>query len=82
MKVIIVEDEKPAIKKLQKALEKMDASIEVVASLCFVQQSIEWLRDNPTPDLIFMDIELSDGLSFKIIEHKHSITNNFYNGLR
>ena len=68
MKVIIIEDEKPAIKKLKNALEKIDAAVEVLASLSSVEQSIEWLNDNPTPELIFMDIELSDGLSFKIIE--------------
>ena len=68
MKVIIIEDEKPAIKKLKTALEKINVSVEVVAALSSVEQSIEWLNDNPTPELIFMDIELSDGLSFKIIE--------------
>jgi len=68
MKVIIIEDEKPAIKKLKTALEKINVSVEVLAALSSVEQSIEWLNDNPTPELIFMDIELSDGLSFKIIE--------------
>lgn len=68
MKAIIIEDEKPAAEKLIKAIQKADASIEVSAVLNGVQSSLLWLRQQPSPDLIFMDIELSDGLSFKIFE--------------
>jgi two-component system, LytTR family, response regulator len=68
MKVIIIEDEKPAVEKLQKAIQKVDPSIEVVAVLGSIQDSIEWLEQNPMPELLFMDIELGDGLSFKIFE--------------
>ena len=68
MKVIIIEDEKPAAEKLVKAIQKADPSIEVSAVLNSVRKSIEWLQQNPMPDLLFMDIELSDGLSFKIFE--------------
>ena len=68
MKIIIIEDEKPAAEKLLKAIQKVDSSIEVLAVLGSVNISVEWLLQNPLPDLLFMDIELSDGLSFKIFE--------------
>lgn len=69
MKIIIIEDEKPAAEKLQKAIRKADESITVEALLGNVQASVKWLQQNPPPDLIFMDIALTDGLSFKIFEH-------------
>jgi len=71
MKVIIIEDEKPAAEKLQKSLLHADQGIQVLAMLNSVQQSLAWLRSNPAPELIFMDIELSDGLSFRILNETH-----------
>ena len=68
MKAIIIEDEKPAAEKLKKAIAKADPSIEVVAVLNSVKDSVEWLSENDMPGLLFMDIELTDGLSFKIFE--------------
>jgi DNA-binding LytR/AlgR family response regulator len=68
MEAIIIEDEKPAAEKLQRAIEKANATIEVVAVLNSVQSSVEWLKKNSLPELIFMDIELGDGSSFKIFE--------------
>lgn len=68
MKVIIIEDEKPAAEKLKKSLLKIDSSIAVAAIKGNIKESIAWLQHNPPPELIFMDIELSDGLSFKIFE--------------
>ena len=68
MKVIIVEDERPAAEKLLKAIQKADPSIEVAAVLNSVKASVEWLHQNPLPDLLFMDIDLGDGLSFKIFD--------------
>ncbi|HET9432026.1 MAG TPA: DNA-binding response regulator, partial [Chitinophagaceae bacterium] len=68
MKAIIIEDEKPAAEKLLKAIRKADPNIEVIAVLNSVTSSIEWLQQNPMPDLLFMDIELGDGLSFRIFE--------------
>ena len=58
MKVIIIEDEKPAAEKLQKAIQKADPAIEVIAVLNSVESSVEWLQQNPLPELIFMDIDL------------------------
>lgn len=68
MKAIIIEDEKPAAEKLKKAIAKADPTIEVVAVLNSVKDSVEWLSANDMPGLLFMDIELTDGLSFKIFE--------------
>ena len=68
MRVIIIEDEKPAAEKLHKALFACDASLQVQAVLSSVKAAIEWLQQNAGPDLVFMDIELTDGLSFKIFE--------------
>ena len=68
MKTIIIEDEKPAAEKLQRAIFNNHPEVEVVAVLDSIESSTIWLQQNPLPDLIFMDIELSDGLSFKIFE--------------
>jgi two-component system LytT family response regulator len=68
MRVIIIEDEKPAAEKLKKAIQKADASVEVTAILDSIQSAVTWLQQQQHPELIFMDIELSDGLSFKIFE--------------
>jgi DNA-binding LytR/AlgR family response regulator len=68
MRAIIIEDEKPAAEKLLKAIRLADTSVEVVAVLNSVKASVEWLEQNPMPGLLFMDIELSDGLSFKIFD--------------
>jgi len=68
MRVIIIEDEKPAAEKLHKALLACNASIQVEAVLSSVKAAVEWLQQHPNPGLMFMDIELTDGLSFKIFE--------------
>ena len=66
MKVLIVEDEELAVKKLQKTLSAADDSIEVIGVTDSIRSSVEWLQENPQPDLILMDIELADGQSFEI----------------
>ena len=66
MKTIIIEDEKPAARLLQRKLEKLNVRVEV--SLHSVQEAIEWFSKNEHPDLIFLDIQLSDGLSFELFE--------------
>ena len=66
MKVIIIEDEKPAARRLQRMVEK--AGIAVDTRLHSVEESLDWFRKNEHPDLIFLDIQLSDGLSFEIFE--------------
>ena len=66
MHVIIIEDEKPSARKLQRMLANLH--IEVDTMLHSVEESIAWFTDNRHPDLIFLDIQLSDGLSFEIFE--------------
>jgi DNA-binding LytR/AlgR family response regulator len=68
MKVIVIEDEKPAAQKLEKNLTELRPGIEVSAILNDIASSLSWLKENQPPDLIFMDINLSDGLCFKIFE--------------
>ncbi|MDT0621962.1 LytR/AlgR family response regulator transcription factor [Croceitalea vernalis] len=66
MKVIIIEDEKPAARRLGRLLS--DLNVAVSTMLHSVEESIEWFQNNKHPDLIFLDIQLSDGLSFEIFD--------------
>ncbi|WP_418637679.1 LytR/AlgR family response regulator transcription factor [Winogradskyella sp.] len=66
MNVIIIEDEKPSARRLQRMLKAVDLNAETM--LHSVEESIEWFQNNEHPDLIFLDIQLSDGLSFEIFE--------------
>ena len=65
MKIIIIEDEKPAARLLKRRVEKL--GYDITEMLHSVEESVSWLESNPHPDLIFMDIQLSDGLSFEIV---------------
>ena len=66
MNIIIIEDEKPAARLLQRKIEKL--GLEVAQMLHSVEEAITWFQANKHPDLIFLDIQLSDGLSFEIFE--------------
>ncbi|WP_412561299.1 LytR/AlgR family response regulator transcription factor [Winogradskyella sp. MIT101101] len=66
MNVIIIEDEKPSARRLQRMLKSLDVEAETM--LHSVEESIDWFQNNEHPDLIFLDIQLSDGLSFEIFE--------------
>src|SRR6186713_236451 len=66
MKILIVEDEELAVKKLQKTLQAIGNDLEVVGNANSIVSTVEWLQSNPRPDLILMDIELADGQSFEI----------------
>lgn len=66
MKILIVEDEELAVKKLQKTLSLVDASAEVIGVTGSIKETLNWLSEHPDPDLILMDIELADGQSFEI----------------
>jgi DNA-binding LytR/AlgR family response regulator len=68
MKVLIIEDEELAVKKLRKTLESVDSTAEVVGVADSIRSSVAWLQQNPAPDLILMDIELADGQSFEIFD--------------
>lgn len=66
MNVIIIEDEKPSARRLQRMLNAIDVNAETM--LHSVEESVEWFKNNEHPDLIFLDIQLSDGLSFEIFD--------------
>lgn len=66
MNVIIIEDEKPAARRLGRMLKEL--GIEAKTMLHSVEESLNWFQNNEHPDLIFLDIQLSDGLSFEIFE--------------
>lgn len=66
MNIIIIEDEKPSARRLQRMLQKLELKTQVM--LHSVEESITWFQNNEHPDLIFLDIQLSDGLSFEIFE--------------
>jgi DNA-binding LytR/AlgR family response regulator len=68
MKVLIIEDEPLAAKRLQSMLDQIDPKIQVLAVVDSIAESVEWLDENTPPDLIFMDIMLADGQSFEIFE--------------
>lgn len=68
MQVLIVEDEPLAVKKLVRLLEEVAFDVKVVGTADGIRTTVEWLEANPAPDLIFMDIELSDGQSFEIFQ--------------
>lgn len=67
MNIIIIEDEKPAARLLQRKVEKLGFVVNQM--LHSVEDAINWFQENTHPDLIFLDIQLSDGLSFEIFEH-------------
>ncbi|WEA00626.1 LytR/AlgR family response regulator transcription factor [Mucilaginibacter sp. SJ] len=67
--VLIIEDELPNILRLEKMLRLSDKNITIAATLQTVQDSIQWLKKHEQPDIIFMDIRLTDGLSFEIFNH-------------
>lgn len=69
IKILIVEDEDIAVKRLLKELEKLPFRFEVIVVINSVQGVIEWVRSGHEADLIFMDIHLTDGLSFEIFKH-------------
>lgn len=67
-KAIIIEDESLAAKRLEALVKKCDDTIEIIEKLPSIKASVQWLRQNPPPDLIFMDIQLDDGVSFSIFD--------------
>ena len=68
MNILIVEDEDLAVKKIQKTLLSIQEQAVVAGVTDSIQSTVEWLQQNPAPDLILMDIELADGQSFEIFK--------------
>lgn len=69
MKVLIIEDEAAAVRRLTKLILEIDQDIEIVADLDSLESSLVWINNNKLPDLIFMDINLADGNSFELFNH-------------
>ena len=68
MRILIVEDETAAYENLADMLVTIDPTLEIMGNTESVQQTVRWLQANPRPDLIFMDIHLSDGSAFAIFD--------------
>lgn len=69
MNVVIIEDEEFAARRLERMIQEIDPEIQVLAKLESVRESVDWLKKEPQPDLIFMDIHLEDDLSFAIFDN-------------
>lgn len=67
--VLIVEDEIPTQRLMKDLIERIRPQWNVMAATAGVEETVEWLTNNDQPDLIFLDIQLSDGLSFEIFDH-------------
>lgn len=68
MNILIIEDESATARRLQKLILEIDSTIKVLAICESITQTVNWIKDNGSPDLMFMDINLSDGLSFEVFE--------------
>lgn len=66
MKILIIEDEPFAQKELMRLLEMAGGKFEILALIDTVEEAVSWLKTNPAPELIFLDIQLADGNSFEI----------------
>jgi two-component system response regulator LytT len=69
IKVLIIEDELQAQQLLKDMLSELDYNFEIVNCLNSVKSSVEWFKNNPHPELVLLDIQLSDGISFSIFEN-------------
>ena len=69
MKVLIIEDEFHAVQYLSGLLKELIPGLQILGTLDTVEESVEWFQNHTTPDLVFMDIQLADGLSFDIFKH-------------
>mgnify|MGYP000020582971 CR=1 FL=1 len=69
MKALIIEDEPLAAERLTAMLQRQEASVEIISGIDSVKSAVRWFRDNSEPDLVFLDIQLADGISFEIFEH-------------
>jgi two-component system, LytTR family, response regulator LytT len=68
MNVLIIEDEMLAAERLQLLIKKYDASITIQGCLDSIEDAVKWLQTKPHPDLLLVDIQLSDGPSFEIFK--------------
>lgn len=66
MKILLIEDEIPAARQLTKLLMAHNPAFQIIDTLDTVESAVRWIRTFPAPDLVFMDIQIADGLSFDI----------------
>jgi DNA-binding LytR/AlgR family response regulator len=68
MKILIVEDENLAAKRLIALVKEQLPEAQIFGNIDTITASVKWLQNNPEPDLIFLDIQLADGISFEIFD--------------
>ena len=68
MKILILEDEPLAAKRLESLMKSVEPNAEILAKLESVRSAVKWFNEHPQPDLILMDIQLADGLSFELFQ--------------
>lgn len=68
IKVVIIEDELPAQRLLKETLQEINFDIKVIRCFNSIKSAVEWFQNNPHPDIVLLDIQLSDGLSFEIFK--------------
>ena len=68
MTILIIEDEEPAFRRLQKMLKELEPDHTLLDQIVSVSSAVKWFKENPMPDLIISDIQLSDGISFEIFK--------------
>lgn len=68
MKILILEDEPLAARRIESLVKSLEPAAEILAKLESVRSAVKWLNEHPQPDLILMDIQLADGLSFEIFQ--------------
>ena len=68
MQILIIEDEHRAASQLQRMLDEGEYEYELLSVIDSVEDAVIWFKKNPSPDLVFMDIQLADGLSFEIFQ--------------
>jgi two-component system LytT family response regulator len=71
MKILIIEDEEPAFRRLQKMLKELEPDHTLLDQIVSVSSAVKWFKENEMPDLIISDIQLSDGISFEIFKQVH-----------
>ena len=69
MKIVIIEDEKAAVRNLTSLLNEIKPNGEIVTILDSISSTIEWFSSHPMPELVFMDIHLADGSAFEIFNN-------------
>ena len=68
MNVLIIEDEPQAAQRLETLVLKIVPGVIILAKIDTISRAVDWIKTNPAPDLILMDIQLADGISFRIFE--------------